>query len=56
MRHQPKANRTHRNVYLVAFGTHKSQYYKTDVAPEVAEIRVEQMIDNPSRYRREHEY
>ena len=45
-----------RNVYLVAFGTHKDQYYKTDVAPEVAEVRVEQMIDNPSRYRREHEY
>ena len=45
-----------RNVYLVACGIHKGQNYTTDVTPEKASVRVSQMIDNPAKYRREHEY
>jgi len=45
-----------RSVYLVACGTHMGKYYKTDVTPQTALIRVSQMIDNPTKYRRKHEY
>ena len=45
-----------RNVYLVACGIHKDPYLKTDVTPEKASTRVSQMIDNPAKYRRKHEY
>ena len=45
----------YRDVYLVTFGFHKGKY-STDVAPETAAVRVSQMIDNPTKYRREHEY
>ena len=45
-----------RSVYLVACGIHKGQNYKINVSPQTASRRVEQMIDNPTRYRREHEY
>jgi len=45
-----------RSVYLVAYGIHKGQNYITDVSPQTASRRVKQMIDNPTRYRREHEY
>ncbi len=44
-----------RDVYLVAFGFHKGKY-TTDVAPEIAAVRVSQMIANPAKYRRKHEY
>lgn len=42
-------------VYLVAYGFHQGKY-KTDVAPEIASVRVSQMITNPAKYRRKHEY
>ena len=45
-----------RSIFLVACGIHKGQKYITDVSPQTASRRVEQMIDNPTRYRREHEY
>ena len=45
-----------RSIYLVACGIHKEQNYKINVSPQTASRRVEQMIDNPTRYRREHEY
>jgi hypothetical protein len=44
-----------RNVFLVACGIHKGQHYTTTVTPETASSRVTQMIDNPAKYRREHE-
>ena len=44
------------NVYLVACGTHTGGKYLTDVTPATALNRVSQMMDNPARYRREHEY
>ena len=45
-----------RDVYLVAFGFHKGKYYTTGVAPEIAAVRVSQMIDWSAKYRRKHEY
>ena len=50
------ARMQNQNVFLVACGIHKGQNYITDVSPQTALRRVEQMIDNPTRYRREHEY
>ena len=45
-----------RTVFLVAHGIHKGQNYTTDVSPQTALRRVQQMKNNPARYRREHEY
>lgn len=45
-----------RSVFLVACGIHKDQNFTTDVSPQTASNRVIQMIDNPGKYRREHEY
>ena len=45
-----------RSVFLVACGIHKGQNFRTTVSPQTASKRVKQMIDNPARYRREHEY
>jgi hypothetical protein len=45
-----------RSVYLVACGIHKGKNYETDVTPQTALIRISQMINNPAKYRREHEY
>ena len=45
-----------RSVFLVACGIHKEQKYITDVSPQTASRRVKQMIDTPTRHRREHEY
>ena len=45
-----------RNVFLVACGFHKDQYYTTDVTPDTASNRVQQMISNPAMYRKEHEF
>ena len=45
-----------RSVFLVACGVHKGRNYTTDVTPETALSRVTQMINDPARYRREHEY
>ncbi len=44
-----------RHVFLVTWGVHKTQNYKTDISPQTASDRVNQMIKNPARYRREHE-
>lgn len=44
------------NVFLVACAIHKGQNYTTNVSPQTALKRVAQMIDNPAKYRREHEY
>ncbi len=44
-----------RSVFLVACGIHKGQNYKTDVSPQTALKRVDQMINDPVKYRREHE-
>lgn len=46
----------YRNIYLVACGIHKDQNYITSVTPATALIRVSQMITNPAKYGREHEY
>ena len=45
-----------RSVFLVACGVHKERKYITDVSPPTALSRVNQMINNPAKYRREHEY
>lgn len=45
-----------RSVFLVACGIHKEQNYRTDVSPQTALRRVAQMISDPAKYRREHEY
>lgn len=45
-----------RNVFLVAYGIHKGKSYETDVMPQTALMRVSQMINNPAKYRRKHEY
>ena len=43
-------------VFMVACGTHKDQNFEIDVSPDTARRRVEQMTNNPAKYRREHEY
>ena len=45
-----------RSVFLVACGIHKEPNYSTDVSPQTALRRVAQMINDPAKYRREHEY
>ena len=45
-----------RSVFLVATAVHKAPHYDADVSPQTARTRVTQMIVNPTRYRREHEY
>lgn len=45
-----------RDVLLVTCGIHKGQHYDTDVTSGIARNRVAQMISNPAKYRREHEY
>ncbi|NQT31516.1 MAG: hypothetical protein HQ588_04205 [Deltaproteobacteria bacterium] len=50
------AQRRDRNVYLVACGTHKNQNYTPNATPQTALSRVNQMISNPTKYRRAHEY
>jgi hypothetical protein len=45
-----------RDVYLVTYGIHKGKYFPTEVPPDKAAIRVSQMVNNPTRYRRKHEY
>ncbi len=46
-----------RDVYLVAYGIHKGKnQFPTDVPPDRAAIRVSQMMSNPAKYRRKHEY
>ena len=45
-----------RNVYLVATGIHKGQRFVTDISPKTAIERIEQMIQAPAKYRREHEH
>ena len=50
------AQMKNRNVFLIGCGIHKGQYFKIDVTPATASNRVSQMISNPERYRREHEY
>jgi hypothetical protein len=45
-----------RSVFLVACGVHKGQNYSTDVSPQTALKRVDQMMNIPAKYRREHEY
>ena len=45
-----------RSVFLVACGIHKEPKYRTNVSPQTALSRVTQMINNPAKYRREHEY
>lgn len=45
-----------RAVFLVACGIHKDQHFTTDVSPETALNRINQMKNSPAKYRREHEY
>ena len=45
-----------RDVYLVAYGIHEGKDFPTDVPPDKASIRVKQMIENPAKYRRQHDY
>ncbi len=45
-----------RKVFLVTCGIHKSKKYITDVSSKIALKRIEQMANDPARYRREHEY
>ena len=45
-----------RSVFLIACGIHKEHNYRTNASPQTALSRVTQMINNPAKYRREHEY
>lgn len=45
-----------RNIYLVACAIHKDQYFYTTVSARLAIERVKQMVVNPSKYRRYHDY
>jgi len=44
-----------RDVLLVTWGLHDGQGWHTGIPPSTAKIRVNQMIANPLKYRREHE-
>ena len=43
-----------RNVFLVTWGYHKGSW-ETDITPQTGRERVNQMKDNPEKYRREHD-
>ena len=44
-----------RDVLLVTWGLHDGQGWHTGIPSGTAKIRVNQMVTNPSKYRREHE-
>ncbi|GEM_PF-6426772 len=44
------------DVFLVAYAVHKGNNFDTNISPRTALDRVNQMINNPTRYRRKHEY
>jgi len=44
-----------RDVLLVTWGLHNGQGWHTGIPPGTAKIRVNQMVTNPLKYRREHE-
>jgi hypothetical protein len=43
-----------RNVFLITWGYHKGSW-ETDITPETGKERVNQMINNPTKYRRKHD-
>ena len=43
-----------REVLLVTWGYHKGKW-EPDITPQKANYRVNQMLENPKRYRREHD-
>lgn len=45
-----------RYIYLIACAIHKDQYFNATVSPKVASERVKQMVVNPKKYRRYHDY
>lgn len=50
------AKMAERSVFLVASGVHKDQNWNMDISPKTARLRVVQMINDPIKYRREHDY
>lgn len=48
--------RRDRDVLLVASGIHKDQNFRTTVSPRTASNRVNQMVNDSTKYRKEHEY
>ena len=44
-----------REVHLVACATHKGRNFPTTISSTTAKNRVGQMIDNPTKYRRNHD-
>lgn len=44
-----------RRVFLVTWGLHDGQGWHAGIPPKTAQIRVDQMIANPAKYRRDHE-
>lgn len=46
----------YRHIYLVTHAIHKDQHYEAGITPQKALERVSQMISNPTKYAREHEY
>ena len=49
------AKRQNRSVFLVTWGYHGGKGWYVDIPPKTALIRVNQMITDPTKYRREHE-
>jgi hypothetical protein len=45
-----------REVYIVATAIHKDQKYTPSVSRQTAEYRVSQMLHNPKKYRRPHDF
>ena len=43
-----------RDVLLVTWGYHRERW-ETDIAPHTALIRLNQMLENPEKYRRKHD-
>ena len=44
-----------RSVFLVTWGLHDGQGWHTGIPPKTAQIRVDQMVANSAKYRRDHE-
>lgn len=45
-----------RDIFLVTWGFHDGKGWHSDVTPTTAQERVNRMIDNPTVYRRDHEF
>jgi hypothetical protein len=55
IRYRLIGKKINRDVLLVTWGLHDGQGWHTGIPPGTAKIRVNQMVANPLKYRREHE-